>query len=150
MRRVEISNDILLSSVRRLIEEGHTATIRVKGVSMRPFLEDGRDSVVLAAADTLKKGDVVLAEIARGQYVLHRIIKMDGTALTLMGDGNPKGTEKCRIVDVAGIAIALIRKGKTVECDSCKWRVYSKIWPALRPLRRYLLFIYRRLFFYRR
>jgi len=141
MRRVEIPNDILLSSVRRLIEEGHTATIRVKGVSMRPFLEDGRDSVVLATADTLKKGDVVLAEIARGQYVLHRIIKMDGTALTLMGDGNPKGTESCNITDIAGVVTAFIRKGKRTECSSRKWRVYSKVWPALRPVRRYLLFV---------
>ena len=141
MRRVEIPNDILLSSVRRLIEEGHTATVRVKGVSMRPFLEDGRDSVVLATADTLKKGDVVLAEIARGQYVLHRIIKMDGTALTLMGDGNPKGTESCNITDIAGVVTAFIRKGKRTECSSRKWRVYSKVWPALRPVRRYLLFV---------
>ena len=143
MRTVEIANDILLGHVRELIAEGHTATIRVKGISMRPFLENGRDSVVLAAVDTLKRGDVVLAEISPGQYVLHRVIKIDGTTLTLMGDGNSKGTERCRIIDVAGIVTALIRKGKIVECNSRKWRIYSKIWLSLRPLRRYLLFIYR-------
>ena len=143
MRRVEIPNDILLGNVRQLIAEGHTATIRVKGNSMRPFLEGGRDSVVLAAVAALKKGDVVLAEITPGQYVLHRIIKMDGTALTLMGDGNPKGTECCDNADIAGVVTAFIRKEKMVECSSRRWRVYSKIWPALRPVRRYLLFIYR-------
>ena len=143
MRKVEIPNDILLSNVRRLIEEGHTTTIRVKGISMRPFLENGRDSVVLSAGSILEKGDIVLAEIAPGKYVLHRIIKINGNNLLLMGDGNYKGTESCRIADVAGIATTLIRKGKMVESSSLKWRTYSKIWSALRPLRRLLLAVYK-------
>ena len=144
MRTVDIPNDILLSHVRQLIEEGHTVTIRVKGVSMRPFLEGGRDSVVLAAATTLKKGDVVLAEYRPGKYVLHRIIQIEGNTLTLMGDGNLKETEKCCTDNIAGVAVALIRKGRKIDCGSRKWKNHSMIWLALHPVRRYLLAIYRR------
>ena len=143
MRTVEIPNYILLSSVRQLISEGHTTTIRVKGNSMQPFLKNGRDSVVLAAAAVLQEGDVVLAEFSPGKYVLHRIIKIDGTDLTLMGDGNTKGTEKCSAGDVAGTVITFIRNGKNIDCNNIKWKIYSKIWLALFPLRRYLLGIYR-------
>ena len=143
MRTVEIPNDILLSHVRQLIAEGHTVTIRVKGVSMRPCLENGRDNVVLAAATTIKKRDVVLAECSPGRYVLHRVIKIKGDTLTLMGDGNLKETERCRATDVAGVVIALLRGGKRVDCRSRKWKIYSGIWLTLRPGRRILLAIYR-------
>ena len=130
MRTVEIPNDILLSHVRQLIAEGHTVTIRVKGISMRPCLENGRDSVVLA-------------ECSPGRYVLHRVIKIKGDHLTLMGDGNLKETERCRAADVAGVVIALLRGGKRVDCRSRKWKIYSGIWLSLRPGRRILLAIYR-------
>ena len=143
MRTVEIPNDILLSHVRQLIAEGHTVTIRVKGVSMRPCLENGRDSVVLAAATTIKKRDVVLAECSPGRYVLHRVIKIKGDHLTLMGDGNIKDTESCRTDNIAGVVITLIREGKPIACRSRKWKIYSGIWLTLRPGRRILLAVYR-------
>ena len=145
MRKVELPDDILLSNVRILIADGHTVTIRVKGNSMRPFLENGRDSVILAPFSELKRGDVILAEITQGQYILHRIIRMKGDCLTLMGDGNLKGTESCNTSDVIGVVTTLIRDGKPLDCSSRKWKISSRIWGALRPMRRYLLAIYRRI-----
>ena len=38
-----------------------------------------------------------------------------------------------------------IRKGKEVSTASRKWRCYSAIWNFLKPLRRILLAIYRRI-----
>ena len=43
-----IPNEILLPEVARLIKEGHTVTITVRGNSMNPFLVDRRDRVTLA------------------------------------------------------------------------------------------------------
>ena len=45
---VELPNEVFLKGITDLLEEGHTATLRVRGNSMRPFLEDRRDSIVLA------------------------------------------------------------------------------------------------------
>ena len=39
VRRMEVPNAVLLGQVKEAIREGHTATINVKGYSMRPFLE---------------------------------------------------------------------------------------------------------------
>ena len=47
MMKQYFDNDILLSEVAGLLCEGKTVTIPVRGNSMRPFLADGRDSVVL-------------------------------------------------------------------------------------------------------
>lgn len=141
--RKEIPNHILLGMVRDMIREGHTATIPVKGYSMRPFLEHLRDRAVLDAPHALKVGDAVLAEIAPGHYVLHRIIRIEGDNLTLMGDGNVRGTEECRRQDVAGVVTHYLRPTRTLSASDARlqWRV--RLWRNLLPVRRYLLFAYR-------
>lgn len=142
---IELPNEIFLASVTELLKEGHTATLRVRGNSMRPFLEDRRDSIVLTAVTHIEVGDPVLAEIAPGRYVFHRIIAINGDNITLRGDGNVRGTEACTRAEIRANALAMIRKGKTVSTDSRRWKRYSKHWIRLTPVRRWLLAIYRRL-----
>ncbi|MGN0086159.1 MAG: S24/S26 family peptidase [Alloprevotella sp.] len=146
-RTIEIPNELLIPKIKEAVDAGHTVTFRVKGKSMRLFLEDGRDKVILAPVKAeLRRGDVVLAEIAPGHYVLHRIIRREGDLLTLKGDGNVRGTEVCRTDKVVGIATGFLRKGRTQpdRTDGRKWRLYSHIWLALSPLRRLILGVYRR------
>lgn len=122
----------------------HTATIWVKGYSMRPFLEHMRDKVQLAfPSRPLRVGDAVLAEIGPGHYVLHRIIQVEGDRLTLMGDGNVRGTERCRVQDVAGIVTHYIRPRRTIPADASWLNFRIRVWRRLLPIRRYLLLLYR-------
>ena len=139
----EIPNNVLLGLARDMIREGHTATISVKGYSMRPFLEHQRDRVILDNPETLQIGDAVLAEISPDHYVLHRIIDLDGDDVTLMGDGNINGTETCKRWDVAGVVTHYLRPNRTLLASDPKlqWRI--RLWDQLLPIRRYLLFIYR-------
>ncbi len=136
-----IANDILIPEVVRLIDEGHTVTLPLRGYSMRPFLEDERDKALLKKPADIKVGDPVLAETAPSHYVLHRIVDITGDKVTLRGDGN-LGTEHCRLADIKATAIGFYRKGRdTLDSTSgLKWRVYSWWWTRLLPLRRYLLF----------
>lgn len=141
--RMEIPNAILLGQVKEAIRRGHTATINVKGYSMRPFLEHCRDKVRLAPASELRVGDAVLAEISKDVYVLHRVFSIDGDCVTLMGDGNLKGTERCRKENVVGIVVSYVRNGKTLRADNPHLQRGVRIWRKLLPVRRYLLFIYK-------
>lgn len=143
--RREIPNHILLGLARDMIREGHTATIAVKGYSMRPFLEHCRDRVVLAQPSRLQVGDAVLAEIAPGHYVLHRIIRLQGDEVELMGDGNVRGTEHCRRSDVAGIVTQYLRPRRTLQAADPAMQRRIRLWRRLLPVRRYLLFIYKAL-----
>ena len=137
-----IANEILIPQIKAMIDEGRTVTFRVRGRSMRPMIEGDRDSVVLVpCTGEVKKDDIILAEVSPKRYVLHRIIKEDGDTLTMRGDGNLVGTETFRRSDVIGRAEAFIRKGKRLNMDSRRWKVYSFFWTRLLPLRRYLLFI---------
>ncbi|MBQ9668696.1 MAG: S24/S26 family peptidase [Prevotella sp.] len=138
----QMANAVLLPEVTRMIDEGHSVTLPLRGRSMRPFLEDGRDKALLVRMDREPRvGDPVLAEISKGHYVLHRIVAIDGQRLTLRGDGN-LGTEQCTTGDIRALAVGFYRKGRTKAdtTDALKWRLYSWLWMRLLPVRRYLLF----------
>lgn len=144
---IEVDTARLLEKVKQLLnEDGHkSVTIMVRGYSMRPFLENCRDKVILAAPKPPQKGQVVLAETAPGVYVMHRIIDISGDIITMRGDGNGLSqTEQFKSSCIIGTAIAFVRKGKHVSTDSRLWRTYSFIWELLRPVRRILLAVYRR------
>ena len=141
-----MANSVLLPEIVRLLNEGHTVTLRLRGFSMRPFLEDGRDKALLTKAVSPKVGDPVLAEIEPKHFVLHRIISIQGDNVVLRGDGN-LGVEHCKLGDVKGAVIGFYRKGRSKldRTDGKKWRTYSWIWTRLYPIRRYLLAFYRRI-----
>lgn len=141
--RHEIPNDILLGLVKTCLHEGHTATIWVKGYSMRPFLEHMRDKVLLRPVDELHDYDAVLAEIAPGHYVLHRIVKLDGDHVTLMGDGNVQGTEHCRRQDVCGVVAEYMRPQRTILASDSGLQKRIRRWRRLLPWRRWLLVFYK-------
>jgi len=143
--RKEIPNDVLLGLAREMIAEGHTATINVKGYSMRPFLEHQRDKVRLEACPQVRDYDAVLAEVSPGHYVLHRVIAIDGEIITLMGDGNIRGTEHCLSSDIAGIVTEYIRPNRVIKASDKKLQFQLRLWRKLLPVRRYLLIFYKAL-----
>lgn len=134
-----IPNEILLEEIGRMLEEGREVVFRPKGNSMLPFIRGDRDSVVLRKAENVEVGDIILVRLD-GRYVLHRLIRKEGDALTLMGDGNVRGTEACTVGDVMGTVVAIVREnGKTVKPGK------GTFWRVLKPVRRYILAIYRRI-----
>lgn len=147
MNTRSIPNELLLTETAQLIAQGHTVTHMVRGNSMNPFMVDRRDKVIIGPftdAD-LKKGAVVLARHGGGSFVLHRIIRRRGNNIVLMGDGNVRGTEDTNPAHVAGVVRAIIRKNKTYSCQGRVWQTYSAIWQGLKPLRRIILGVWRRI-----
>ena len=146
INEIQFSNAEFIPEIVRLLKEGHTVTLNLKGFSMRPFLEDNRDKALLTKPLNPKVGDAVLAEIEPGHFVLHRIVKIDGQSVTLRGDGN-LSDEHCKLENICGGVIGFYRKGRNTlgRTDGAKWKAYSWIWMRLNPIRRYLLGIYRRI-----
>ena len=142
IKTLQLPNDQLIPEILKMLHEGHTVTLPLRGNSMRPFLEDGRDKALLKRLGCVNVGDPVLAEVAPGHYVLHRIVKLSKERVILRGDGNLR-TESCRRENLKATVGGFYRTGrKTLDStDSLKWRIYSWWWMRLLPLRRYLLFI---------
>ena len=139
-----ITDGQIIEEAIRLVREGVSVTLPVNGRSMLPFVIGGKESVILKRATLIDVGNVVLAWVEDSRWVVHRIIRIDGNRITLMGDGNIVGVEHCDISDVKAIVTHVVdAKGKPHFIYN-RWHVLSaKVWFRLRPIRRYLLFIYR-------
>lgn len=152
-----VSNAILMPEIAKLLRQGHTVTIPLKGNSMRPYLVHKRDKALLVLPEQqLKVGDVVLAEVTPGRYVLHRLVGIDScdpsgkcpeqcpsnspVRIILRGDGN-FATEVCNASNVIAVAKAFFRKGndKAKFVSSISYRIYKFFWMHTLPIRRYLL-----------
>lgn len=135
------SNDILLPELERLIRSGHTVEFTPQGVSMRPTIEGGRDSVLLRQPKRLKVGHIVLAKIGE-QYVLHRIIKLQNEQIILQGDGNLRGQEQCTHDNIIGQVVRIKAKGG-VQKRLTKGQVWRHTptpikWIVLKVYRKYI------------
>lgn len=147
MKKLVLPNGILLGEVERLLSRGTSVTLMTKGNSMLPFIVGERDSVVLKPYGEPRVGDIALAHLDNGVYVLHRIIDIsDSGMVTLMGDGNIRGTEHCHVSRLCGKTVTVIRKGRRYNPDSKSWVIMSEVWRRMLPVRRYLLAVYRRVF----
>lgn len=141
-----ITDKHILEEATRLVNEGINVTLPVKGNSMLPFIIGGKESVILQKPLHPKVGDVVLAWVDGCRYVVHRIIHINDEQVILMGDGNIIGTEQCTLNDIKALATHVVDAHGQQHDLYSKWRLRAvKIWWWLRPIRRYILAIYRRL-----
>jgi len=133
----------LLPVVNEMIQSGRKAVIPVTGNSMRPFIAGNRDKVILDKAKRLKKGDVILFRNRHGDYILHRIYSVRNNRYKTIGDYCIKGDGLVEPESIIGVAIAFLRKGKRISCSSPLWRIYTYVWLALLPVRKYLIALHR-------
>lgn len=145
--KIVLPNAIMLGEVSRFLDEGREVIIMTKGNSMSPFIRGERDSVELRKRPQVEAGDIVLAQLTPGHYVLHRVKQIDGERVTLKGDGNLDGTERCTLGDICGTVTYIIRPGdRRLDCYSRKWQRRFRRWTsAPRGIRRIILAIYRRI-----
>ena len=145
---MKIANDILIPEIERLLKDGKEVRFTPSGVSMRPFIEGDRDSVILAAVTASPRiGDVLLAsvqtQVGTQTYVLHRLVRIEkgtqGEAVyVLQGDGNISGEERCVYADIIGRVIR-------IEGPSGRRKPLTRgrLWYHMRRWRWLLLKIYR-------
>ena len=140
---MRIANDILIPELARLLAEGKEVRFTPSGVSMRPFIEGDKDSVILEpVTDMPRRGDAILADVetmcGRKTYVLHRLVRIDGDTFVLQGDGNLTGEEYCKRADIIG-------RVKYIESPKGHRKPLTRgyVWYWLKPVRKWLLKIYR-------
>ena len=145
---LNINNNLFFAEVESLLSEGESVTVRVRGCSMMPHLRDGKHSVVVrrCTADDIKIGAVIFFEY-RGQWIMHRLRRIESERLIFAGDGNYKLEEVVGRDALRGVVTDIILpSGKKLSCEGCKWRFKSSVWLMLPAIvRRYMLAIIRRL-----
>ncbi|MDO4436604.1 MAG: S24/S26 family peptidase [Coriobacteriaceae bacterium] len=109
----------------------------VSGDSMKPLIRPGRDRVVIAplAPDRVPvTGDVVLL-CAGGVNVLHRVIRTDGRAFTLLGDASVVPEQGVLREQIRGELVELWRDGKRVDLRGGAYRAYARLMLVCPPAR---------------
>lgn len=108
-----------------------------RGVSMRPLFKTRRDMVIIAPPPSeFKKYDVVLYTGAGNKYTMHRIIGIDGDTLIIRGD-NTYRREYVSKTKVIGILTEFNRRGKHHTVEDRGYKIYSRIWHYLYPVRHF-------------
>lgn len=118
--------------------EGKVILAPTQGNSMRPFIQGGRDKVLIQRKDEIRIGDIIMVPYG-GMIILHRVYAIEGSHLVLMGDGNLKGNEVVDKSEVWGTAIEIIKPNGRHRKPHSAW-----LWRHTLPLRRYLLKIDRK------
>ena len=146
-RKITKDKGLMMEEIAQLISEGKNVSITAKGYSMNPFVRHMEDTLTIGPFEDsdIKKGTAALVRTTKGDYVFHRIIERKGDWLLLEGDGNIGIKEKATTDGVIGIMHSITRGGRIYTSESRCWKIYSWIWMALRPVRRYPLAIWRRL-----
>ena len=144
MQNKQFEMSELYGVILEVIESGGEFRLFPRGTSMRPLLREGRDSVLLKKADTVKKYDICLYRRSDGSFVLHRVMKVasDGT-LVFCGDNQTaleRGVPREAVIARVG---ALYREEKRVSLSSLFYRLYVFL-HSIMPLRR-VAFLLRRI-----
>ena len=146
--KLQVDNKIFFAEVENLLAEGESVTVRVRGCSMMPHLRDGKHSVVVrrCKAEDIKLGAVMFFEY-RGQWIMHRLRRIEDDRFIFAGDGNYKLVEIVGRDALRGVVTDIILpSGKKLSCEGFKWRFKSSAWLMLPAIvRRYMLAIIRRL-----
>ncbi len=85
----EFSLESLLPTMEEIFQKGGCFRLYPRGVSMRPLLREGIDSVLLARDGAPKAGDIVLCRRRSGSFILHRVHRIEGESLYLTADSYP-------------------------------------------------------------
>lgn len=141
MKRKQVPNECFFAWVEAELEAGRSVRFRVKGRSMLPLLRGLKDEVVVAPCPdgALRRGEAVLFRY-RGRHVLHRVVGRSGDRYRMQGDGVWTACEECGRADIVGVVRKVVRpSGRVVETRSMLWRLESRLWRGLGPLRGWAL-----------
>ena len=114
--------------IKEKIDDGGVVKLPITGISMRPLLVWGRDTVDLVKCEAPKKGDIIFYLRDNGQFVLHRIVGVNNNGYILCGDNQwvlEYGIEDRHII---GVVNSITRKGKTFDMTNISYRIYSNLW----------------------
>lgn len=127
--------------IEELFKNGRNATVTVTGHSMSPMLYNNRSSVVLKKADPdkIKKSDVIFYKRRNGEYVLHRVVKLNDGTVNCCGDNETTVERAVKKENIIGVVIAFRRKGNLIGCNNFFYKIYCVLWVALLKQRRRIM-----------
>ena len=143
-QKKKISLNEVYPDIKDKIDNGGTVRLPITGISMRPLLVWGRDTVDLVKCKSPKKGDIIFYLRDNGQFVLHRIVGTDENGYILCGDNQWRLEYGIQDRHIIAVVTSITRKGKTFDMTNVTYRIYSSLWMALLPFRKTIIPVVRK------
>lgn len=101
-----------------------------RGTSMTPLLRADRDKVYIEKiTKRLKKGDIALYKRSNGEYVLHRVYKVNEISYDFWGDNQFVIERGVLDLQILGVAKGYYKGEKYIEFEkSFKYKLYKHFW----------------------
>ncbi len=129
-----------------LLSVGTSVEITVSGNSMYPMLKHQISRVRLAPVGALRIGDLPLYRRENGAYVLHRIVGRKEGGYVCCGDNQRELEFGIRREQIVAVATDYYRNDRWRSCASWSYRMYARVWIAIRPCRHAFLSVGRWVF----
>lgn len=130
-------------SIKDILDTFGKYTGLTMGQSMWPLIHQQRDNIIVVKPEgRLKKYDIPVYILPSGKYVMHRIIEVKDDHYVILGDGLTT-LEKVTDDMICGKLIGFYKNGKRyIDLEKNKgYKLYSRVWVALRPIRPFFLFV---------
>lgn len=114
-----------------VLGSGGEFSLYPRGTSMLPLIRQDRDYVILARREDIpaKRNDIAFYRRDNGQFVLHRVMRIekDGT-YTMCGDHQTYLEKGVRPEQILGYVKCLYREDKAISFSSLRYRLYVSVW----------------------
>ena len=120
-----VTAEKLVASCQEAFSQGKPVLLAVTGVSMEPFLKEGRDQVMLYPAEKrLKKGDVALFLRQGNQPVLHRVWRVCEEGYFFLGDAQRLPEGPVPVEWTLAVVQSVCSKGRWRGKNSLYWNFF--------------------------
>ena len=131
-----VDTNAYVAVLRELIAEGREVSLLISGSSMEPFLKDQRDYICFKAPDReLAAGDMVFYQRGNGQYIMHRIYKVEPEGYYLVGDHQVEIEGPLDRAQIFAMVTKVKRDGRWISSDNLTWKFFARLWPMTIPVR---------------
>lgn len=125
----------LMPLILEALGNGRTVRFSPRGSSMLPMLRQNIDSVVFSPPPKrLEKYDLPLYRRDNGQFVLHRVVKVEQT-YTCIGDNQFVCETGIRQEQILAVVTAFYRGNRLISTACLPYRLYCRVWHYSRPVR---------------
>lgn len=119
--------------MKEALEENGEVSFVSAGTSMMPTIRDRMDTVTLVKpCGKLKKGDIPFYQRDNGQYILHRIIYVNGDTYVTRGDNQWVNEYNVRQDQIIGVLKSIERSGKVYNVEDKEYKYYLLVLPLVR------------------
>lgn len=128
--------DFFLALLREHLAEGQSVrSVPFRGTSMLPLLRQGKDTVVLSPLpERLKKYDLPVYQYPNGKVVMHRVVAVKQSHYICLGD-NTYRYETVLPEYCIALVTAIRRGDRVISVNAAGYRLYSRLWVAIHPVR---------------